>query len=107
MVPFPGEVVFGPLTDYGAVVAEDLDRVRICVEDAHLHGRSGEQEPEDAAPEVPELRVRQVGISRDEPLKEKAQRNPQGESEDDAAYDQEVEGTPAEIEKSEREGSQE
>src|SRR5829696_8387857 len=103
------------LTNYGAVVAEDLDRVGVSVEDAHLHGRCGEQEPEDAAPEVARLRrldptylrVLQVRVGSDEPLQKEAQRDPQGESEYDAAEDQEVEITPAEIQKPQPEGDQE
>src|SRR5215212_9240347 len=106
---------FRDLTNYGAVVAEDLDRVRIGVEDAYLHGRCGEQEPEDAAPEVARLRrlyptnfgVLQVRIGGDEPLQKEAQGDPQGESEDDAAEDQEVQITFAEIEKTQPEGEQE
>src|SRR5215208_302470 len=37
------------LTNYGTGGAEELDRVRVGVEDAHPHGRRGEQEPEDPA----------------------------------------------------------
>src|SRR5829696_7655921 len=87
------------LSNYGAVVAEDLDGVRVGVEDAHLHGRRGEQEPEDATLEVARLRrldptnlrVLQVSIGGDEPLQQEAQGDPEGESEDDAAEDHEVE----------------
>src|SRR5215204_6108243 len=103
------------LTNYRAVVAEDLDRVGVGVEDAHLHGRCGEQEPEDAAPEVARLRrldptylrVLQVSIGGNEPLQDEAQRDSQGESEDDAAKDHEVEITPIEIDKTQPESNQE
>src|SRR5215213_8026469 len=103
------------LTNYCAVVAEDLDHIRVGVEDANLHGRRGEQEPEDAAPEVAWLRrldptnfrVLQVSIGGNEPLQDEAQRDSQGESEGDAAKDHEVEITPIEIDKTQPEGDQE
>src|SRR5215210_5153890 len=102
------------LTNYGAVVAEDLDRVRVGVKDTHLDGRCGEQEPEDTAPEVARLRrldptnfrVFQVRVGGDESLQKEAQRDPQGDREDDAAEDHEVQITPAEIE-NQPEGNQE
>src|SRR4028118_471945 len=83
------ETVPKSLADYGAVVADDLDRVGVGVEDAHPHGGGGEQEPEDAAPEVPRVRrldptdlgVRQVCVGGDEPLQEEAQGDAQGEGE--------------------------
>src|SRR5215217_5417495 len=79
------------------------------------HGRCGEQEPEDAAPEVAwlrrlhptYLRVLQVRIGGNEPLQEEAQRDPQGESEEDAAEDQEVKISTAEVETTQPEGEQE
>src|SRR5215204_4305528 len=102
------------LTNYCAVVADYFDRVRICVEDAHLHGRCGEQDPEDAALEVARLRgldptnlrVIQVRIGGNESLQKEAQRESQCEREDDAAEDQEVQITPAEIQKTQSEGYQ-
>src|SRR5215213_4773139 len=106
MVPFP-EVIENDselLADYSAVVADDLDRVRIGVEDAHLYRRGGEQEPEDAVLEVSRVRrldpsdlgVGEVHVGRDEPLQQEAQGDAQGEGQDDAPEDQEVQ-RPAQI----------
>src|SRR5918995_852698 len=104
------------LTNYGAIVAEDLYCVRVGVEDSHPRGRRGEQEPEDTALEVAwlrrldptDFRVLQVSIGGDEPLQDEAQRDPQGESENDAAKDHEVEiTTHTKIENPQHEGDQE
>src|SRR5215212_1745710 len=103
------------LTNYGAVVAEDLDRVGVGVEYAYLHGRRGEQEPEDAALEIARLRrldptdfrVLQIRVGGDESLEKQAQGDAQDESEDDAAEDQEVEITATQVEKTQSEGDEE
>src|SRR5918995_5135341 len=102
------------LADYGAVVADDLNCVGVRVEDAHPHRRGGEQEPEDTVPQVlgvrrldpSDLGVGQVRVGGDEPLQEEAQRDAQGESQDDAAEDKEVQ-RPAQVQPADSERRQE
>src|SRR3712207_2874721 len=90
------------LPDYCPVVADDLDGVRVGVEDAHPDGGGGEQDAYDAAAQVrgvgpldpADLGVREVGVGGDEALQEQAQGHAQREGEDDGAQDQEVQRPP-------------
>src|SRR5918993_291768 len=94
------------LLDHCPIIAQDLDGVRVGVEDARPHAGGGEQHAQDPSSYIlrprgfdpTELGVGEIRVGRNEPLQEEAQGNAQREGEDYAAQDQEIQQIPAEVE---------